>query len=203
MTGVRPGSWPAAAALLIALMAVTGAAQTEGRYAELSNFHRVNERLYRGAQPKEGGVRRLKALGIETIINLRGPNDLTRAEAAEAQALGIHYYNIPLDGVGRPSDAHINQALALIDAARGPVFVHCKHGEDRTGTLIAVYRISHDRWTAEEAIAEARRYGMSWIQFGMRDYIRDYARRREQPAAAAQPPQPRSRLRRALPSPSF
>lgn len=171
-----------ATAVVFALALLAGAAQAqeEARYAELPNFHQVNGQLYRGAQPRAGGITRLAGLGIKTIINLRGEDEQTRAEQKEAEALGLRYFNVPLPGLGRPSNEQVERALALINATENqPVFVHCHHGEDRTGTIVAVYRITHDGWTAEQAKAEAKRYGMSWAQVGMKDYISDYYRDRK------------------------
>ena len=71
----------------------------------------------------------------------------------------------------------VERALAIInDPANQPVFVHCKHGADRTGTVVAIYRITHDGWSSEQALHEAKKYGLSWIQFGMKDFIKDYVR---------------------------
>ena len=143
----------------------------------LPNFHKVNDQLYRGAQPLTGGMKELAALGIKTVINLRGEDEHTRDEEAEARVAGLRYFSVPLPGFGRPSDEQVNRVLALInDSQNWPVFVHCHHGEDRTGTIIAVYRISHDGWSGEEARKEAKHYGMSRFQFKMKDYISDYAR---------------------------
>lgn len=166
-----------AALFALALFSLTAAAQTEAQYPELPNFHQVNAQLYRGAQPREGGIRKLAALGIKTIINLRGADEHTRAEQKEAEALGLRYFNISLPGLSRPSNEQVARVLALInDAQNQPVFVHCHHGEDRTGTIVAVYRISHDNWTSQQAQTEANHYGMRWVQFGMKDYISDYYR---------------------------
>jgi len=178
-----------AAGLTLALLVSVAAAQSELRYKELPNFHRVGERLYRGAQPGAGGIRKLAELGIKTIINLRGEDDLARAEQREAEAAGLHYYAIAMPGLSRPGDQQVAHALALIGAEEnGPVFVHCKRGADRTGTIVAVYRITHDGWTGQRAVDEAKRYGMSWMEFGMKDYIGDYYRRfneSRQPASTA------------------
>lgn len=145
------------------------------RYPELPNFHRVNERLYRGAQPHEGGVRRLAALGINTIINLRADDERSRREMSEARSVGLQYFNIPFKRLGRPTDEQVERVLAIINAPEnGRVFVHCARGADRTGTLIAVYRIGHDGWTGGEAKREADRYGMRFWQRGMKDFISDY-----------------------------
>jgi tyrosine-protein phosphatase SIW14 len=172
-----------AAALMLAMLASVALAQSEARYTELPNFHQVNPQLYRGAQPRAGGIRKLAQLGIRTIINLRGADEHTQAEQREAESLGLRYFAVPLAGLHRPSDEQVERVLALINAsANQPVFVHCRHGEDRTGLIIAVYRITHDGWTGEQAKTEAKRYGMSWTQIGMKDYISDYYRDRKRKA---------------------
>jgi len=95
-----------------------------------------------------------------------------------------------MPGLSAPSDDQVARVMAVIENPDNqPVFIHCKRGSDRTGTIAAVYRISHENWTSERAIAEAKRYGMSWAEFGMRSYIESYykqqSRSKTQPAAAA------------------
>lgn len=154
-----------------------GVGESEPRYEELPNFHQVNARLYRGGQPRKGGIQKLASLGVNTIINLRDDDERAEAEGREAQAAGLRYFNIPVGRLGRPEDAEIERTLALIKASEnGVVFIHCAHGADRTGVVIAVYRISHDGWTSEQAKKEANRYGMKFWQRGMKDYIHDYYR---------------------------
>jgi uncharacterized protein (TIGR01244 family) len=161
----------------LALFASSALAQDDARYSELPNFHQVNAGLYRGAQPKADGMRKLVALGIRTIISLRAADERSRVEESEARAAGLRYFNIPMEGLSRPKDEQVERALAIMeDAANQPVFVHCKRGADRTGTLIAIYRIMHDGWSSDDALREAKHYGMSWMEFRMKDYIRDYSR---------------------------
>ena len=170
----------------------------ELRYEELPNFGMVNEKLYRGGQPRKGGVRRLAALGVNTIINLRDDDEGAVAEAEEAKAEGLRYFNVPFKRLGRPRDSQIDQVLSLIDAKEnGVVFVHCHHGWDRTGTIIAVYRISHDKWTDTEAKREAECFGMKFWQRGMKDYISDYYR--DSAARASQPKKKASRTQTVRP----
>jgi uncharacterized protein (TIGR01244 family) len=146
----------------------------------LPNFHQVNENLYRGAQPQSGGLKKLSELGIKTIINLRGASEETQKQQAEAEASGMRYFSIPLSSIGRPKDHEVERALAIIDARENwPVFVHCKRGADRTGVIIAAYRISHEQWTAEQATTEAKRLGLASIQFRKKGYISDYYKRRQ------------------------
>jgi tyrosine-protein phosphatase SIW14 len=163
------------AGLLLAMLALAAPAQLESSQTGLPNFHQVNPQLYRGGQPKTGRLRKLKDLGIKTIVNLRGEDDSTRAESEEANLLGLHYFSMSLPEFSKPKDEDVRRALEIINAPENqPVFVHCHHGKDRTGTIVACYRISHDGWTAEQAKNEASRYGLSWIEVGMRHYIDNY-----------------------------
>ncbi len=139
------------------------------------NFGKVNEQLYRGAEPDTEGVGNLKKLGVVTIIDLRIGKEVRAGEATEAAAAGITYTNVPLKGLGRPGDKEIAQVLAVIEASSGPVFVHCEHGCDRTGTVVACYRMKHDLWTNERAQKEADFYGMSKLERGMRSFVEGYA----------------------------
>ena len=174
--------------LLLALSPlVLAAQQTESRYDELPNFHQINERLFRGGQPKKGGLKKLSGLGIKTIINLRGEGEEINDQEAEAKELGLRYFNVPMSNLGRPTEEQVSRALAIIEnPENGPVFVHCKLGADRTGAVIAVYRIKHDGWTAEQALEEANRCGMGRIQFRKRGYISDYYRQQSQQTRGGQ-----------------
>ena len=166
---------------LLICSATVARAQEEARYKELPNFHRVNATLYRGAQPGDGGFKILVSLKIRAVINLRGTGEHSERESAEAKAAGLLYFSVPLEDFDRPTDEQVEQVLGLINAPENqPAFVHCRRGADRTGIVIACYRISHDRWTSETAKAEAKRYGMGFWQVKMKDYIRDYYRRRSE-----------------------
>lgn len=165
-----------AATILIALVASASSAQTPS-HTELPNFFKVSERLYRGGQPKTGGIKKLAEIGIKTIINLRGTDEMTRAEEAEAKAAGLVYFNIPMPGLSRPTHEQISRVMEIVgNQESGPVFIHCKRGSDRTGTVVAIYRIARDGWTADKALTEAKRFGLSWMEFGMKDYVSDYYR---------------------------
>ncbi len=154
------------------------AAQKEERFRELPNFHQVNERLYRGGQPQRGGLKKLSELRIKTVINLRGEGESVKGDRVEAETLGLRYFSVPMPALGRPTDEQVERVLALMDDHKNwPVFVHCQRGSDRTGTIIAVYRILCERWTEEQAIAEAKRFGLARIQFRKKDYISDYYER--------------------------
>jgi protein tyrosine/serine phosphatase len=191
MARYRLHALPAALAFFLAVMAPSAAAQTVTAdvvaIPELPNFHQVDANLFRGGQPAAGAVSRLKALGIRTIVNLRYEPDLVKAEEVEATTAGIAYYNVPMRGLNKPTDAQVAQILALIDdPANRPVFVHCKHGSDRTGAIVACYRIARAQWTAKQAIREAFGYGMMQIEYAKRRFVRAfYAKVRDGAAATA------------------
>ena len=150
---------------------------TMAQSKDLPNFEKVNNQLYRGGQPKAEGFVELKKLGIQTVIYLRGDDDKALKERAAAESAGLRFMSVPLNNWKRPSVADVEKILAMInDAGNQPVFVHCKRGSDRTGTVIAVYRMSHDGWDAKRAGDEAEHFGIGWWQFAMRDFINDYYR---------------------------
>jgi tyrosine-protein phosphatase SIW14 len=161
---------------LVFLMFVSGAvAEAQTIEKDLPNFYPVNQKFYRGAQPSGTGVRELAQMGVKTIIDLRSNDARALAEASEARAAGINFINYPLSNWFEPKDAQVEKILDLINAPENqPVFVHCQRGADRTGTIVAVYRITHDNWTAKQANDEAKKFGFGWWQFWMKDYIEDY-----------------------------
>ncbi len=145
----------------------------------LPNFARVNEKLYRGAQPLKEGFRKLAELGITTVINLRNDDERALREELDAKAAGLRYFNIPFKRRGPPSDAQVDEVLSLIDAKEnGVVFIHCHKGQDRTGMIVALYRVSREGWTSQEAIREAESLGMKFWQLRMKRYISGYSRAR-------------------------
>lgn len=139
------------------------------------NFHQVNERVYRGAQPSKEGFQSLAGLGIKTVIDLRGSDGRAATERKVVEANGMHYVWVPLNGYLAPSDQQVKKLLSVIeDPSAGPVFVHCRRGADRTGTIMAVYRITHDHWTNQKALDEAASDGMSRAEILMKHYVMAY-----------------------------
>ena len=146
--------------------------------AAISRFHQIDAKLYRGAQPDVDGFRALRALGVSTVINLRSERDAIRwDEQRLVESLGMRYVSLPVkDGSiftpSRivPADV-VRKFFAAVDAASGPVFVHCRRGADRTGTLVALYRIARNGWSNQRAYEEARAAGLrSWYS-GMKRQI--------------------------------
>ncbi|MCI0662385.1 MAG: tyrosine-protein phosphatase, partial [Acidobacteria bacterium] len=110
-----------------------------------------------------------------TIVNLRGESDDTKAEESEAKRLGMRFFNVPMSSAGRPTEEQVKRIFEIIESSENaPVFIHCRRGSDRTGVIVAIFRIKYDGWNDNQALDEAKRYGMGFIQFAKRDYIKDY-----------------------------
>jgi protein tyrosine/serine phosphatase len=142
---------------------------------KIKNFGQMNERFYRGAQPKESDYQSLAALGIKTVIDLR--DNPTEYEKREVEALGMKYVNIPMSDKDYPQAEQIATFLKLTDQAEtGKFFVHCAGGRHRTGVMGAVYRFTHDKWNYDKVYAEMKRYDFysRWGHGPMKKYVQDY-----------------------------
>jgi tyrosine-protein phosphatase SIW14 len=140
------------------------------------NAGRISDVLLRGAQPTEKGFAELKRSGVATIVNLRQQGQEVDWERKETESLGLQFLNIPVSGWSAPSDAQVAQFLKLFhDAAGQPVFVHCYYGDDRTGAMVATYRIAQQHWTADQAIREMYSFGFHYYLYpNMESYVRKF-----------------------------
>jgi tyrosine-protein phosphatase SIW14 len=140
----------------------------------IKSFAQVDEHIYRGAAPSEAGLKELQALHVTIDLDLREPGEAIEQERAEAEKLGIKYINVPMPPLSAPNREEMSQALAVLlaaDSGTDRVFVHCRRGRDRTGTVIACFRIQHDGWSSLRAFQEAKQHGISIVERGMRSYI--------------------------------
>jgi protein tyrosine/serine phosphatase len=119
------------------------------------NFYKVSDNLYRSAQPTAQGMKNLKKMGIETIINLRS----FHSDRDEIGNTGLGYEHIYMKA-WHPERKEVVRFLQLVmNPKRRPVLIHCQHGSDRTGTMCALYRIAVQGWTKKEAIREMTKGG--------------------------------------------
>jgi len=134
------------------------------------NLYRVSDDLYRGDQPSLQGMRNLKQLGLKTIINLRSFHS-DRQELGETGLTYEHIFMKPW----HPEEKEVVRFLKIVtDPRRTPVLVHCQHGADRTGAMVAVYRIAVQGWSKAEAIREMTQggYGFHRVWGNLPNWIR-------------------------------
>jgi protein tyrosine/serine phosphatase len=143
---------------------------------KIKNFGQMDERFYRGAQPKENDYTSLSELGIKTVIDLQ--EDPKAYEKQNVEALGMRYVNIPMSDKRYPPSDQIDQFLKLVDdPATGKFFVHCAGGRHRTGVMGAVYRFNRYNWNFDQVYAEMKNYDFytRWGHGDMKKFVEDYA----------------------------
>src|SRR5688500_16000797 len=99
---------------VLAILTAPVRTQEVSSHKELPGFYRVNDTVYRGAQPKSGGLELLRRLGIKTVINLRDNDARAKQEEVAAHEAGLQYFNLPFDRWGRPHDQDIELVLSII-----------------------------------------------------------------------------------------
>ena len=142
----------------------------------IDNFGRIDSNYYRGAQPQDHDYADLAALGVKTLINLTS-DDAQANEAAMARDAGMKYFQIPMTTHRVPTPTELATFLKLVtDPARQPVYVHCVGGRHRTGVMTAVYRMTRDGWTADQAFKEMKQYkfGADFLHREFKDFVYGY-----------------------------
>jgi tyrosine-protein phosphatase SIW14 len=137
-------------------------------------FSYVGYSLYRGPQPhKEAMAYLIDTQQIKRIVNLRMPNDIWPDEPRLAAGAGIEYFNVPLDPLSAPSKECVEHILKLLHVPQ-KTFVHCQHGVDRTGTVVACYKIRFLKISNAAALKEAEDRGMQDFEISMKEFIKEF-----------------------------
>jgi protein tyrosine phosphatase (PTP) superfamily phosphohydrolase (DUF442 family) len=122
---------------------------------------------------------------VKSVIDLQ--EDGERGEQQSVESAGMKFFRIGLRDNAWPTEDQAQQFLNLVnDPANQPVFIHCHGGRHRAGAMTAIYRMTHDGWTAERAYAEMKQYGFDkGIGHGaLKDYVFDYQRQATQKGVA-------------------
>ena len=172
--------------ILIAVISLTSIATAQEvsnpnhKSIKIKNFGQMDERFFRGAQPKKADYKDLAALGIQTIIDLR--DDPEADEKTMVEALGMRYVHIPMIAKKYPTAEATELFLRTInDPNSGKFFVHCAGGRHRTGAMGAVYRFQFYDWDFEHAYKEMKQYDFytRWGHGAFKEFVQDYYARRQ------------------------
>ena len=155
-------------------MPAAPAACTNDLGSPIPNFCVVTQKvLWRGAKPAQDGTAWLIQHGVRTIVNLELLHDDRRAfgeaRPTSARRYELAYFRISdwePNAVLAPAllDDHVAHFLAVVDKQPKPVYVHCRSGQNRTGVMVAAYRVIVEGLSRDAAIAEMRRYQGIWFK---------------------------------------
>src|ERR1041384_3371860 len=149
--------------ITLAILAVAQNQTEKSAKVQIKNFGCLNEAFYRGAQPKDQDYSDLAALGVKTVIDLQRDNKTD--EQARVEAAGMKFFRIGMSDRERPAAEQAELFLKIVnDPANQPIYVHCAGGRHRTGAMTAIYRITHDGWSADQAFQEMKNYD---FEYGM------------------------------------
>lgn len=173
------------AASVLAILLVSAAAFAKGGATaafptvHIKNFGRMDERFYRGAEPKGlEDFAALKGLGIHTVIDLQAKPE--PAERGWVESLGMRYVNIPMVDKAYPKPEWVAAFMKTVDdPATGKFYVHCAGGRHRTGAMGAVYRFEKYGWNFDQVYREMKQFDFytRWGHGDFKKFVEDYWQR--------------------------
>lgn len=166
--------------------------QAQQPATDLPNFGKVENWLYRGAQPTEDGLEQLYQKGVRFIVDLRTDEQQIESEQQLCRYHDLHFVSIPIGERNAPTQQDVNLFMDVVETARqsqgdGAVFVHGRAGADRTGTLVAIYRELRDKYTFDQAYKEMLQFGFDESKNAMKDFVASMAKQDSSPVAKDHP----------------
>ena len=170
---------------ILSLAAVASAQENSTTNVKIKNFGQMDDRFFRGAQPKEEQFKDLAQLGIRTIIDLR--DDPEPYEKPMVESLGMNYVHIPMIAKKYPTPEALSLFLKTVnDPNTGKFYVHCAGGRHRTGVMGAVYRFKFYNWDFEQVYKEMKQYDFytRWGHGAFKEFVEDYYAQLQQTKSA-------------------
>ncbi len=136
-------------------------------FAQIENYGQVDTGISRSARLTGEDVQWLGDNNFESILNLEAgmftnKPSYVKEEGKQADSLGLKFFHIPANPMAGPTKEQIDAALSYMTNPNNlPILVHCHHGKDRTGMVIAAYRMKYQGWSYDEAVKEMKSYGFS------------------------------------------
>lgn len=141
----------------------------------------VTNWVWRGSQPwSDADWYLVEKAGAQTVVKLNELKTGAQDEGWTKRGLGLGTYPIPDEEaqseLGDETRWRLSHAIDLVCQFQNeisPVFVHCTEGVDRTGIVIAAFRVLVQKWTPKAAYDE-------WVAMGSHHYAgleKEWARR--------------------------
>ncbi len=121
----------------------------------VGNLYRIEDGLFRGAQPSVAGFRELAALGVRNVLDLAGGSGDVRFVSDGT----VKLFHVPMSAWGLRDDLVLKALRIMTEPENRPLMIHCAHGADRTGAIVALYRVVVQGWTKEQAVREMNEGG--------------------------------------------
>lgn len=141
----------------------------------IQNFREVIAgQMYRGAQPSDEDIAWLSSQGVKVILSLRNESrEQIEHERKVALSNGLQFVSVPLASWGTPKESDMQKIQQVLKNASvtAPVFVHCKHGRDRTGLVIGLFRVFSQHVSPKDAYAEMKSLGFRSMLFKLKNYF--------------------------------
>jgi protein tyrosine phosphatase (PTP) superfamily phosphohydrolase (DUF442 family) len=136
---------------------------------------RVNDHLVFSGQPSEARIGEIAAADFRLLVSL---NPQAKAppfdEAAAARAVGVPYEHLAIAKGPLFEDAALRErGYALFDKIQGDKvrsYFHCS-SSNRVSALWAMYLVDRKGMPAEEALAEAKRLGLTKLEPLLRKHL--------------------------------
>lgn len=155
------------------------------------NFREVAPGIYRGGLISKESAPYLKELGIKTVLTFDNELERVHKEQKFLEEAGIKSISIPWSGWDDPNDQTIQKIHEIMNKSElQPILVHCKHGQERTGVVVATWRIAYQDWIFDQAYQEMKSCGFRWFQYGhLKNYVFDFANRHSDQKAEIETPE--------------
>jgi len=142
-----------------------------------TNMHTVAAGVYRSNQPPHARFVKLKAMGIRSIVNLRGAGIAAHylVEEESCDTLGLDLVNVTMQARSAPPRANIEALIRAFREAEKPFVMHCKSGADRAGFASVIYLLVIEGKPLAEArkMLSLRFIHFKWSKAGILDFILD------------------------------
>ena len=172
--------YPPVVAALILASACGGTAQApdegDATSADVTTppIELVSPGIWRGPRPTQATLGQLKSMGVHTILDLEDTQSAVNTERGWVAGLKMAFISEPMSGFWTPNDKEVNQIEAIMaDQSRRPIFVHCEHGQDRTGLIVGLYRVFTEKKSPAAAYKEMLAKGFHKILFLLNHYYEE------------------------------